>query len=81
MNYRIGGLSFLSRSTDGSIMLASYHPRRSPTWHWSVSLTRGGIAHRATRRHGQWHDFYWLPFGWRLLVSQQDYHKARPAAN
>jgi hypothetical protein len=72
------GVSLLNRASDGGMTLVSYHPRRSTTWHWSVSLVRSSaIPHRAPHRTGQWHDYYWLPFGWRLVVSQQDYHLGR----
>lgn len=76
------GLRFLSRASDGSIMLATYHPASCPTWHWSVSLKRMSWVRgwrwsdRAARRTHQWHDFYRLAFGWWLVVSQQDYHRA-----
>ena len=73
----IGGLSLLSRDSAGRLGLASYHPRRSKTWLWAVTLERNpdALGHRAKNRHGQWHDYHKLPFGWLLCVSQQDYHK------
>lgn len=72
----IGGLSLLSRDSGGGLMLASYHPRRSKTWHWVVSIKkRDGGTHRSKLRYGQWHDYYALPFGRQLIVGQQDYHK------
>lgn len=72
----IGGLSLLSRANTGDLMLASYHPSWSHTWRWSVMLRRAdGLAwvSRDKTRRGQWHDYYRLPFGWQILVSQQNY--------
>lgn len=76
------GLRFLSRASDGAIVLASRHPRGCSTWHWSILLKRNAIVsnewrpwYRAERRCNQWHDFYRLPWGWWLIVSQQDFHK------
>lgn len=69
--------SFFTRASDRSITVASKHPRDCQTWHWSVSLKRTsmkGLVARAERRTHQWHDYYRLPFGWVLIVSQQDYH-------
>jgi hypothetical protein len=75
MHLAVGGVSVLSRTSAGELNIASYHPRSSPTWHWSLTLIKSeGKPHRAERRTGQWHDYYWLPFGYRLLVSRQDYH-------
>lgn len=74
----IGGLDLFSRSNTGDLILASYHPRKCITWHWSVSIgKRGGKCGRAAKRwrQNQWYDYYWLPFGYRLIVAQQDYHK------
>ena len=75
-----------SRASDGSIVLLSRHPKGCLTWHWSLSIKRNAISsnvwrfwHRATWRMHQWHDYYRLPFGWWLIVSQQDYHRERPA--
>lgn len=78
----MGGLSFISRKSDGSVGLIAYHPRDCITWHWSVSLTRRqagiwkyrpwALCSRATSRRGQWHDYYRLPFGWSLCISRQD---------
>jgi hypothetical protein len=76
MSAMIGGLSFFSRTSGGDLKIAGYHPRSCPTWHWSVVLIKSkGMARRAKHRRGQWHDYYWLPFGWRLIVSQQDWHR------
>lgn len=70
------GFGALSRASDGSLTLLSYHPRGSVTWHWSVHLARTNYpTNRAKDRTGQWHDYYRLPFGYNLVVSQQDYHK------
>lgn len=78
-------LHFFSRASDGSIVLVSKHPQGSGTWHWSIGITRRETVCwgwrlwlRDERRTHQWHDFYRLPFGWSLVVSQQDYHR-RPA--
>lgn len=75
------GLHFFSRASDGSIVIVSKHPLGCPTWHWSASIKRNAIssnrwrlAYRAEHRTHQWHDFYRLPFGWWLIVGQQDYH-------
>lgn len=77
---QIGGLSFGSRTSSGDMNLASYHPRRDGTWHWSVVLVKGAAkSSRSERRKGQWHDYYSLPFGWHVIVSQQDYHKSQGA--
>lgn len=75
---RFGGVSLFSRSNDGGYILASYHPKKSLTWHWSVTVLVGksrAYIGRSNRRQGQWHDYYWLPFGLTLLVGQQDYHQ------
>lgn len=76
-------MRFFSRASDGSIVLATMHPRGCPTWHWSISLKRNvfemprqRLVYRSERRTHQWHDYYRLPFGWWLIVGQQDYHKA-----
>jgi len=79
--YRIGGLTALSRASDGDLTLLSYHPRGCLTWHWSISVSRRldftGVINRAPKgwRKGQWHDLYRLPFGWAIRISRQDYHK------
>lgn len=39
-----------------------------------VSIVRP-VINRASNRQGQWHDYYRLPFGFCLIVSQQDWHK------
>lgn len=73
----IGGLSLLSRTNGGDLILVAYHPRWCGTWHWSLCIRRGRPEHwvnRATSRRGQWHDYFWLPFGRELIVSRQDYH-------
>lgn len=80
------GLRFFTRSSDNGIVLVSRHPKGSLTWYWSVSLKRlseeqrNRIVVRDPRRTHQWHDYYRLPFGWRIIVSQQDYHKRRVVA-
>lgn len=77
---RMSGLSFLRRDSGGDLVLASCHPHDSATWHWSVTLIRSkGRAGRAKHRTGQWNDWYWLPFGFRIVVGQQDWHKRLPA--
>lgn len=78
---RIGGLDLISRTSSGELTLASYHPRGSATWIWSVVVCAGDDEEPRIRRtpadmrHGQWHDWYRLPFGRSLRVSMQDYHK------
>jgi hypothetical protein len=77
----MSGLRFFTRASDGSLVLASYHPRHSLTWHWAVSVKRNALysnrprrINRAAERFNQWHDMYRLAFGWWLIVSRQDYH-------
>lgn len=77
---QIGGLDVWSWHNDGSLGLASYHPRGSLCWHWSASIRKGALKQWAQRakapfRKCQWHDYYWLPFGVHLGISRQDYHK------
>lgn len=75
----INGVELLHRDSAGDLVLLSYHPRGSATWHWSVVLAKGGgraLINRASNRQGQWHDYYRLPFGFCLIVSQQDWHKS-----
>lgn len=74
---RIGGLSLFDRTSAGDLMLAGYHPAKSNTWHWSVTITkaRGGARRAAPQfRRNQWHDYYWLPSGRHLVIGRQDYH-------
>lgn len=80
----VAGFSFLSRDSGGDLMLAAYHPRRSLTWHWSVSLRKRQAAtsrwvNRAPSefRSGQWHDYYRLPFGWEVVIAMQNFHQGR----
>lgn len=75
----IGGLDLFSRDNSGGFILASYHPRKCITWHWSVTIAKkNGRAGRAEKRwrRNQWHDRYWLPFGYQLVIAQQDYHRS-----
>lgn len=77
---QIYGLSFFSRDSGGDLSLAGYHPRGCLTWHWNVSLRRWRMKYWVVRaakewRKGQWHDYYWLPFGYSLSIARQDYHK------
>lgn len=76
---RIGGLRLFTRNSNGSYCIASYHPRSSGTWYWSVSIGKYEGAKRwiarDPRRRNQWHDYYRLPFGRQVTVSMQDYHK------
>lgn len=75
----LGGLELMHRDSAGDLVLFAYHPRGSSTWLWSVVLAKGGgraLINRASDRQGQWHDYYRLPFGFCIIVSQQDYHKA-----
>ena len=78
----MSGLRFLSRASDGGLVLASKHPVGCGTWHWGIGITRRQtvvwgwrVMLRCNRRTGQWHDYYRLPFGWSLVVSRQDYHQ------
>ena len=76
----INGLELMHRDSGGGLVLLAYHPRGSATWHWSAVLARGGgsaLINRAANRQGQWHDYYRLPFGYCLIISQQDWHKKR----
>lgn len=80
----VGGLSLWSRDSGGRRIVASYHPRRSPTWYWSVSVSRScGDRQRIRfswdpRRFGQWHDYLHLPFGVVVTIARQNYHRMRP---
>jgi hypothetical protein len=71
---QIGNLTLCSKVSSGEYCLASYQ-ERDKCWRWAVYLSRRhqGIG-RAKIRRGQWHDYYWLPFGFRLIVSQQDFN-------
>ncbi len=81
----IGGLSIWSGNSDGSLCLASYHPRSSFTWLWSVTLTRGKartgrfleLAPRGLNR-GQWHHYVNLPIGWMIRLSRQHRMEREP---
>jgi hypothetical protein len=58
---RIGGLSLFSRSSNGDMHIAGYHPRKSSTWLWHVSIgKRNGdrMLSIAKIRRGQWHDYF-----------------------
>lgn len=74
----VAGVEFVHRDSAGDWVLLAYHPRGSATWHWSVTLAKGGgtvLINRASLRTGQWHDYYRLPFGYCLIFSHQDWHK------
>ena len=72
---RIGPLSFGSWANNGDYCLASFQ-KKTECWRWAVYLSRRSHpVGRAKIRRAQWHDYYWLPFGFRLVVSQQDFHK------
>lgn len=76
----IAGFDILHRTGAGGLTLLSRHPRGSATWHWSISLVKSAgkyLISRASDRQGQWHDYYRLPFGYSIIVSQQDWHKRR----
>lgn len=80
LRLHIRGYEFLHRDSAGDLCLVSYHPRGSSTWHWSVTLSRRNVptrSQKATKRTGQWHDFYRLPFGYCLIIGQQDWHVPR----
>lgn len=73
-----------TRASDGTIVIATKHPKDSLTWHWSLSIGRRKWVEwgwrlwlRSDRRVAQWHDYYRLPFGWALIWSAQDWHKRR----
>lgn len=81
----MGALRLFRRNSAGEITLAIYHPATSSTWYWLVVLSRRdpfawGWHGRAQIRTGQWHDYYRLPFGWTLIVSQQDFHRTKGGA-
>lgn len=83
---RIFGLRLFSRASDGDLILASYHPRRSKCWHWSASLCRSTwgpagkwIYLRQSLRVGQFHDYLRISPRWVIRISQQNYHKERAA--
>ena len=72
---------FLSRSSDGGIVLACCHPSGCPTWHWSISLNRKRQPGQSLicRQTGvQSHTFVALPFRWQLILSRQTYHLRAP---
>jgi hypothetical protein len=77
---RIGVYTLFARQSDGGLNLITCHPLDCGTWHWSMSVSpsrvfrRWWLISRDTRRTGQWHDYYRLPFGRSLTVSHQDYH-------
>ena len=74
------GMEMPHRDSAGNLVLLSWHPRGSSTWHWCVTLAKGGgraMINRAADRQGQWHDYYRLPFGFCLIVSQQAWHRKR----
>jgi hypothetical protein len=81
--FGIYGLSLFSHSNSGEFILASYHPRKSITWIWSLAIGKRrdnwNWIDRAKMRSGQWHDYYWLPFNRELRVSRQNYHSIFPA--
>lgn len=56
---RVGGLSLWSWSNTGEWMPASYHPRSSITWLWSVAIRwqprwRLGVARSQNFISGEW---------------------------
>lgn len=71
------------RDPQSSLLLVSYQPSGSRTWHWSISIRptyslrpwSRRLACLAERRTGQWHDHFRLFGGHDLVVSRQDYHK------
>lgn len=78
---RIKGLSVFSRDSGGGLVLASYHPRSSQTWHWAVSADRrafgprwGWFVHRMGQNVTQRH----LRLGmWTISIDTQSFHKER----
>ena len=75
----------MKRDSAGNLILATYHPKSSPTWHWSLSLIRSehaiawGWRFFLVGQPGyQRHHLLRLPFGWTLMLSTQIYHKNDP---
>jgi hypothetical protein len=69
----------MRRASNGDIILASRHPRWSPTWIWSLMLSKELFGFHIVpreRRTGQWHHYIPL-FGRTLILSRQDYHLGR----
>jgi len=81
MQNRIGGLSFFTRDSAGGLTVASYHPRSSATWYWSIGFGRRNgnrMFIGSDPRSHQRHDYLNIgPFGLRL--SRQNYHKQATA--
>lgn len=82
----IGGLSIWQRDSGGRFMPFAYHPRGSLTWHWTATIIPVVSRKRAwshtwahitpeSFRRGQWYDYFWLPFGYELMICRQDWHK------
>lgn len=81
---RLGALTFWTRDSGGALNLASYHPSKSPTWYWVLTIKKLHESENPKfwvcrsspeRRHGQWHTYIWLPLRRSLIISRQDYHK------
>lgn len=68
---KIGGLSFWTRSNDGELNLAGYHPRSSITWLWFLRLTRSGGQSFTHRMGASGMRLQRLPFGWALAFHWQ----------
>jgi hypothetical protein len=69
---RIGGYEFWTWNNDGNFMPAGYHPRNSITWIWSTTLVKAPCDFRYCGSHGgPSYRTFWLPFGWRLVLSRQ----------
>ena len=47
---RIGGLGVWSRCSDGSRMIAGYHPRDSLTWLWALYWRSGRLVWRSQKK-------------------------------
>lgn len=78
----MNGWSFLTRDSGGALILASYHPRKSKTWYWSLTVRphfwnkgRSFICWQPDKyRNGQWHDRLYI--GRKMfMIARQDYHK------
>jgi hypothetical protein len=74
-------LVLFRRASDGSIGIATWHPRASLTWHWAISIVRSNfwetgyrLRSLASVRRYQWHDYYRLTPWHALRISRQDYH-------
>ena len=84
VNFSIGPLHFYAHGRrNGPQRRFGVYWQLGQTWHWAISVEkaralegfRRKLVHIDPLRRGQWRDTFWLPFGWELSVSHQDYHK------